>query len=370
VGAQERVQALAKEHGYTPNQVAGVTAVTSPLSDLDANTSRAERIVKIWKNQQNTKWTPEMTAAADKISAIPANKGFGALFEPLKGKTLGELTNTKDQALWLRAYDETQSRDYTSWNPDGTSNGIVLKANGKPERMGWAFQSHIEKAINILKDGSPESISRELGYGHKVRNFYNNIIAPNDPRYLTIDTHAVAVGQLRPLSGKHPDVAINFGGIGNGPRGLSGTYPLNDAGYRLAAKELGIPIPSRLQSPVWAKIREVFSDNFKTEENLNAIDAIWKEHSDGKITADQARNKVWDYATEWHARNAGTNGVASDAGELPKSGVSGEPATRATGRGTRSGTTEGFASKKSGGAKSNKKASMNALDFLRGSGSK
>ena len=186
-----------------------------------------------------------------------------------------------------------------------------------------------------MKDGSPENISQRLGYGHKVRNFYNNQVSPDDPRFLTVDTHAVAVGQLRPLAGKDEAARFNFGGIKNGAYGLKGTYPLHDAGYRLAAKELDIPIPSRLQSPVWTKIRDVFTDDFKTKESRDAVDAIWKDHTDGKITADQARNQIWDYAVRWNHPAAGEVRNPSDQGKLSPTSFSGTTSRGAPGRGDR-----------------------------------
>ncbi len=339
VGAHDRGIAVAKQHGFTPEQIYGVTSVESPMTDWDQNTSLAERTANIWKNQQNTKFTPEMQDAADRISSIPAMKKFKPMFKDLRGKTLSELPSEEKQAWWLRLYDEGHnSRDYETWNPDGTSGGLAKNMDGTPRKVGWSFQRHIEKAINILQDGSPENISRQLGYGHKVRNFYNNQAAPNDPRFLTIDTHAVNVTQLRPMSGKAPAVKDNFGNIKNGEYGLKGIYPLHDAGYRLAAKELDIPIPSRLQSSTWVKIREVFNDNFKTDENLKAVDAIWKEHSDGKITADEARNRVWDYAERWNREAAGGVRNPSDTGELFAPGVRGESPAGATGPGDRGAT--------------------------------
>ena len=338
VGAHERVQAVAAQHGFTPHQIAGVTAVESPMTDWDQNTSLAERTANIWKNQQATKFTPEMQDAADNITSLPANSSFKPLIKKVQGKTLAELPTTEQQAIWLRLYDEGHNpREYQTWNPDGTSNGLALNQDGSPRNVSWSFQSHIQKAIEILKDGSPENISKNLGYGHKVRNFYNNMLSPDDPRYLTMDTHAINVAQLRPMSGKIPAVRDNFGNIKNGEYGLKGTYALHDAAYRLAAKELDIPIPSRLQSPTWTKIRDVFTDDFKTPENQQAIDAIWKEHSDGKITADQARNRIWDYATEWNRENAAGTGAPADQGKLFEAGVSGEPAS-GTGRGTGVGT--------------------------------
>jgi hypothetical protein len=323
----------------TPHQVYAVTSVESPMTDWDQNTSLAERTINIWKNQQNTKFTPEMQEAADRITSIPAMKSFKPKVKQLPGKTLGELPDTKAQALWLRLYDEAHNpRSYETWGPDGKSHGVAKNMDGSDKKVGWSFQSHIQKAIEILKNGSDENISKQLGYGHKVRNFYNNQLAPDDPRFLTMDTHAINVAQLRPMSGKTKAVRENFGTVKNGPFGLSGTYPMHDAAYRLAAKELGIDIPGRLQSPTWVKIRDVFTDDFKTPENQTAIDAIWKEHEDGKITADQARNNIWDYATRWNRENAARTGAASDQGKLFEGGIHGGPASGAPGRGTGVGT--------------------------------
>jgi hypothetical protein len=339
VGAHQRGLEVAKQHGYTPAQIFGVTSVESPMTDWDANTAMAERTASIWKNQQKTKFTPEMRQAADDILTVPAMGKFKTLFKGLEGKTLAELPNIEDKAWWLRLYDEGHNpRSYQTWNPDGTSGGFAKNIDGVTNKnLGWSFQNHIQKAISILQDGSPENISASLGYGHKVRNFYNNQLAPDDPRYLTIDTHAVNIAQLRPMSGKNPGVTSNFGTISNGPHGLSGVYPLHDAGYRLAAKELGISIPSRLQSPTWVEIRNVFTDDFKTKENLASIDAIWKEHSDGKITADDARNKIWDFAERWNRENTGKTGSTSDQGKLFDAGVRGT-STKGTGSGNRGAT--------------------------------
>ena len=339
VGAYERGQAVAKQHDFTPHQVYGVTSVESPMTDWDANTALAERTANIWKNQQNTKFTPEMQTAADKITSLPANKNFKVPFKQIAGKTLAELPNTELQGFWLRLYDEAHNpRSYEKWGPDGKSLGLAKNQDGSPKKVGWSFQSHINKAIEIMKDGSDENISKNLGKGHKVRNFYNNQVAPDDPRFLTMDTHAINIAQLRPMSGKTKAVRENFGTITNGAHGLKGTYAIHDAAYRLAAKELDIDIPSRLQSPTWVKIREVFTDDFKTKENQDAVDAIWKEHEDGKITADDARNKVWDYAVEWNRKNDAGNEPAPDQGKLFAGGVHGESARGTARRGTGSGT--------------------------------
>ena len=59
-------------------------------------------------------------------------------------------------------------------------------------------------------------ISQALGSKHKVRSFYNNIVAPSAPNGdVTVDTHAVGVALLRPLSGKTIPV---MHGLGNAIR--------------------------------------------------------------------------------------------------------------------------------------------------------
>jgi integrase len=73
----------------------------------------------------------------------------------------------------------------------------------------------ISKALSILDDGSIANISQRLGDQHKIRSFYNNIIAPDSPAGdVTIDTHAVAAGHIRPMGGSTEEVLHNFGGAG------------------------------------------------------------------------------------------------------------------------------------------------------------
>ena len=109
VGAHERGIEVAKQHGLTPAQAYGITSVESPMTDWDANTSLAERTANVWKNQQKTKFTPEMQKAADAITSLPANAKFKPFYKSLKGKTLGELKTTEEQAHWLRLYDEAHN---------------------------------------------------------------------------------------------------------------------------------------------------------------------------------------------------------------------------------------------------------------------
>jgi hypothetical protein len=149
-----------------------------------------------------------------------------------------------------------------------------------------------------MEDGSRQNISDNLGKAHKVRSFYNNIIDPESDADVTIDTHAVGAGLFSPVSGVDAYPKHNFGGPGSNHTGTVGTYPLYAEAYRKVAQELGIK-PRELQSVVWEKTRDLFSDEFKTEANKAAVAKIWEQSESGKITPDQARKQIMQYAQDW-----------------------------------------------------------------------
>ena len=346
-GAHQITKDLAAEHGYTHSQTAGVMASLSPQKDWAMNVSLAKRLTDIVKNKQNEKATPDMIAKGKSIIAgsrkvdPKANSALESMLDKLKGKKLSQLIDPIQKAAWVRLYDETNnSREFEVIGPDGKPKGMRKNADGSPGQVGWGSFNEINKAMDILADGSRENISKTLGSGaHKVRSFYNNIIEPDSPKGdVTVDTHAVAAGLLRPLSGKSKEVIQNFSGPSSSVEGLNGTYPLFHAAYTQAAKELDISHPRQLQSVVWEKIRNLFPSEFKTPENNEAIDAIWKEHENGKITADQAREQVLDYAKS-HAGISEGERAGNQQGELPSGGVSGESAR--TGRRAGSGIAMG-----------------------------
>jgi hypothetical protein len=104
-----------------------------------------------------------------------------------------------------------------------------------------------EKANRILRGESPDEV---LGWnnpkaksGHKVRNFYRNIVNPTGPE-CTIDRHAhdIAVGEV--TDGKT-----------RGQLGRVGVYDLFADTYREAAKLAGIPVAA-LQAITWVVWRE------------------------------------------------------------------------------------------------------------------
>ena len=102
----------------------------------------------------------------------------------------------------------------------------------------------LRKAQAILDGAEPLSV---LGNGQKTRNFYANIVDPDDPYAVCIDRHAhdVAVGVV----------------YGNDDRGLSakGRYEVLADAYREAARRLNT-LPSTVQAVTWVVQVDVYSE--------------------------------------------------------------------------------------------------------------
>ena len=346
----------AKVSGLEPRQHWAAIATQSPQKDWNQNVSLYERILDIVQNKSDVKFTPEMQAKAkDFIQDIAAsNKKRVAegkspispwvdnyLVKRLKGKSLAEITDPVEKAAFVRIYDEAHNpREFREIKPDGTKGDIVkLAGTDTPEKVAWGGLNPIAKGISVLQDGSLENISRNLGEAHKVRSFYNNIAEPNaEQGDVTVDTHHVGIGLMRPVAGDDPETGLNFGGNGSTITGVHGTYPLYVDATRQAMHEINaehpndppLEHPRQLQSVVWVEWRKLFPPEARTAKTKLDVDNIWKEHLDGKITADEARQRVFKYADELRSRlDAGTQSPA-DEGELPAHQLSGpgSPAKR------------------------------------------
>ena len=299
--AHNMTKAMADENGITHPQAAAVTAALSPQTPWDTNLGLAKRIIEHYTKDQNHAWTSEMDDAATRLRNVKtASSSFKRMVSDVRGKRLDQLTAKNPvalqakKALWYRLLDEAHGADDTPiYSPDGTVRGH--------QTIAWGGLDPIAKALNILDNGSVQNISDTLGEGHKVRNFYNNIISPNSPRgHLTVDTHAVSAGWLRPLSSKDAEVLHNFG-AGNkaftpsppkhAATGMRGSYSVYQEAYRQAAEELGIK-PRELQSITWEGIRSLMGDDKKTPELKRAVQKIWQEHEMGQLTLDEARDKI------------------------------------------------------------------------------
>jgi hypothetical protein len=342
-GARNIVDDWTGKYGANDNAISGVLAVLSPQKDWFMNVSLGERVLDTMTNKQSFKWDSSMDDMAKIIWAKPQ---YAPMVDAIRGKTLAELDDPGLKAMWLRTYDQAYNpREHQIVNPEGTFAGVRLTDKGAPYKTGWGSLNEIGKAVNIFENPTLENISNNLGQQHKVRNFYNNIYDPTNPAgYVTIDTHAVAAGLLRPLSGASTEVAHNFGSnvLGQvGPKnssvtGVQGTYGLYAEAYRRAAQERGV-LPREMQSITWEAVRGLFPDTFKNAKNSELIDSIWLKYRKGQISQTEARDEVFKSANginppEWERtglRSESANQIqpTSNKGELSGSSVPGGSAT-------------------------------------------
>jgi len=301
-GANKIANNMAKDYGISEPAASGMLAVLSPQKDWFMNVSLAERVASTLAHKQGFKWDSAMSDIADVIYGKPQYK---PLLDAIKGKRLEELKDPVEKAMWIRTHDQAHNpREHFIVTPEGNFDGIRMKDNGEPFKTGWGSNNEIAKAVSIFDNPTRENIHARLGGEHKVRNFYMNIYDPHSTLgHTTIDTHAVAAGLLRPLSGNTREVSHNFGSNFPGevgPKnsaftGKGGTYGLYHEGYQRAAKERGI-LPREMQSITWEAVRGLFPDTFKSAKNAQAVEDIWKQHKSGKITVDEARKQIFEKA--------------------------------------------------------------------------
>jgi hypothetical protein len=342
VGARKIVDDVATEYEVPDNAAAGVMAVLSPQKDWFMNVSLGQRVIDIHTKKANEPWTEEMVTTAQRIFS---KEKYAPILEGISGKTYSQLETPGEKAMWLRIYDETYNpREHYVVSPEGEFQGVRLSGKGEPFKTGWGSLSEIGKAIDILDNPSIENISSRLGDQHKVRSFYNNMYSPmDDAGDVTIDTHAVAAGLLRPLSGGSTEVTHNFGGTGianSSITGSKGTYGLYAEAYRQAAKERGV-LPREMQSITWEAVRGLFPAGYKSQAaNVEYVDNIWRQYKSGDISLEEARDAVIKHAggidaPEWERSSGATPAEiqdASNAGELPGASVP-EPKPKRSGRG-------------------------------------
>ena len=301
-GANKMANKLANEYGITEPQSSGMLAVLSPQQDWYVNLSLGERVASTLAHKQGFKWDSAMSDVANEIYGKPQYK---PILDAIQGKRLEELKDPVEKAMWIRTHDEAHNpREHFVTTPKGEIAGVRMTDKGIPYKTGWGSNNEIAKAVSIFDNGSRENISQKLGEYHKVRNFYNNIYDPFNPEgHTTIDTHAVAAGLLRPLSAKAREVGHNFGNNFPGevgPKnsaftGKKGTYGLYHEAYQRAAKERDL-LPREMQSITWEAIKGLFNEKFKTPENAEFINNIWKQHKSGKISIDEARKQIVEKA--------------------------------------------------------------------------
>lgn len=344
-GARAITDAWMMRYGYHDYVIAGVIAALSPQLDWFQNVSLAERVLDTYSMSRGFAWTPEMQTTADRI--LPREKedggGYQKVRDDIDGRSIADIerdfADNQDVvntlvAAWVQIYDQTYNdASYRVIMPEGAFGDFVKTTKGANARVGWKSLSIIANAVAMIRDPSYENISSSLGAQHKVRNFYNNILAP-DAKFgdVTIDTHAVAAAQLRPLSQADQDVIVNLSGPPKSAiTGSIGTYGVHAEAYRLAAAARGI-LPRQMQSITWEAIRTLFSASWKTEKNRAIVDGAWQEYRDGKATIEETRQKISNAAggikpPSWVGIRSvdglhASEGHSTYEGELPKARLS------------------------------------------------
>jgi hypothetical protein len=321
---------IAAKNGTTPEKVAATIAALSPQNPWDMNVGQADRLIKMHQNMQDHPFTPQMDAQLSKeIGTATENENpeFAQELQALRGKTLADLKGDPyKQALLMRVLDRAHGAAETPvYAPDGKIRSY--------QRFNWGLLDPMAKGISILEgDGSPQSIHEVIGDGHKIRNFYNNIISPNsEGGHATIDTHHVNADMLKPMSSKNDvEVKDNFGGSPkNGEVGLKGTYAVHHEALKQAAASRGI-LPREMQSIVWEGIRTLMGESKKAAMRPQ-VNEIWQQYQNGDLTLNQARERIvkaaggfqdpiWAKERANAKSNAGSNEAGkspTDAGELP-----------------------------------------------------
>lgn len=394
VGANAIANRLAKKHSISVEAAAGVLAVLSPQMDWYKNVSLAERALEIVVNKKDhvvdqammeavlkrpsmvklfmaiheaklygdqykkkaTKWPNKGDFKRDSEAAKALEKKLMAKAVPIlrkagvipMGTKMGDIKDPRLFAYMLRAYDEAYNpREYMVITPEGDTAGPSMNdEQTETNDIGWGNFDIIEKVRPLVENPTMENISRLMGGEHKVRNFYNNIIAPNAKQgQVTIDTHAVAAALLEPLAGSDKEVGDNLGDTGGSNyTGLSGLYPIYAQAYQNAAKKYGL-LPREMQSITWEGVRGLFTNKFKNATNKSKIKGIWADFAAGRRDLDSARAAIEEIAggfkpPTWHGRDgqsAPGMGSAQDQGNVDPSGVRegrGRPGSRRTGSGS------------------------------------
>ena len=335
VGANRVAQKFSDKYDITLAQASAVIANLSPQKDWYMNASLAERVIDIYSRHKSDPWTGEMADTAARILK-PLE------VEAIAGKSLQELLDTaeseKAPAAWIRVWDQTYNEPhYRLVSPDGKFLEFQTNKDGVTKsKAGWGSLGEIGKTVLNLMNPDQTALSQSLGEQNKVRNFYNNIFDPmSDKGFVTIDTHAVAAGLLKPLAGGSTEVTHNFGGVGTANSritGHKGTYSLYEEAYKLAAKERGV-LPREMQSITWEAVRGLFSPAYKSnKQNQLFVNGIWDQYSRGKITLDAARERIIEHAggidePVWKrsdGRDFEEAGETSYVAKLPGAGVPGQ----------------------------------------------
>ena len=333
-GANKLAKDMADEHGISHRQAAAVIANLSPQKDWDQNVELANRVLRV-RGNQNLTVTPEMLgrmqqyidARTPKTRAgleVQVHGGeddaFGKIAPIRAGQKYADLKTPVQRALFVRAHDEMHNPDTTyDIIAPGGGRQVARNQDGSPSKLAWSDLGAIANAVTAADHDHLPTISKSLGAMHKVRNFYNNIIAPDYGHDITADTHAINVAQMRPMSGFHHMVAEGLGGEGSTSNvsGVKGLYGLYADAYRRAAETIGRIegrqyLPREVQSVTWEAIRNMFKDEHKKTDAAG----VEPQHDIGRLARDALFASRYNFMPPDMARDAihdATGGIRDPA---------------------------------------------------------
>ena len=317
VGGNRIAQRFADRYGFTVEQTSLAIAALSPQKNWFENVSAAERVMDIITNHSQDPWDAGMTAVANSRGWFDDPRISQFVTAATEGRTLRDLFDPQNpdasataMAWWVRAFDEAHNpRGLAVITPEGTFLGKQFSDNavGRPTPLRWGSAGEIGKAIRALMSTTPEARSGIAGGAHKVRSFYNNIVAPFGGGDITVDTHAVAAALLRPLGGTTPEVqhalsgavmagdrALGFDSIGsNSIVGVTGSYGVYADAYREVAEEFGL-LPREVQSITWEAVRLLFDKKGATLKDQTS--QVWAAFNQGLISEEQAHEQIFELA--------------------------------------------------------------------------
>ncbi len=311
-GANKISQDYADKYNLPLESVAGAMAALSPQKDWYQNADLGRRVIETINSV--TKGSEKGMVMDKKMTKVMkqkfnANKPKDkAIMDAIIGKSFSDLELPAEKAMWLRVYDETYNeRSYPIVNPEGTFGDTVKTGKGQNRKVAWGSLNEIGKAITAIESGGDLKIlSDAMGEQNKVRNFYNNIYNPASTNGdVTIDTHAIAAGLMRPLAGDATEVHHNFGsapdakkrdslwagGVSNtNVTGVKGLYGIYADAYREAAKQRGV-LPREMQSITWEAVRGLYTDVSKRDKQfVEDINNIWYKYKKGEINLQEAQD--------------------------------------------------------------------------------
>jgi hypothetical protein len=331
-GANKVTTDTATQYDILPRQAAAMAARLSPGTPWDMNMAQFNRTVDIVSKHSDTPMTEAMHRlyrekyGVEFLSDGKPNPEYkpkwGTNFDTISrpGSTLNDHAGP-DAGLFVRLFDEAHNPNYHEYrlvNPDGTYGAVM------PDKYIPNSNGNIGQAISIYRNGSLDNISRELGDGHKIRSFYNNIVSPHGGSDVTIDTHAMAAANLMPWGASRPEVAYGFGNSPQGPAfknwltgakggaatGSDGLYPLYAEAYRRVAHDVGIH-PRELQSMTWEGIKGLYEPaarrGARGDAILNENSDLWRAYENGTRTHADVQSAILGRGIkepEWWARRS------------------------------------------------------------------